>query len=95
MKFYKVADSPQLIFVMLFTKLESDQRFTNRLFSLVCVSLQLYFVYWDMSYCWRTLCETLEERSFVTNENQVSRLQVPCCLIDFTEAPLFALIHIK
>ncbi|KAM9339966.1 transmembrane protein 268 [Symphorus nematophorus] len=32
--------------------------------------MQLYFVYWDMSHCLRTLTETLEERSFVANETQ-------------------------
>lgn len=41
------------------------------LFVCVCVSLQLYFVYWDMSHCLRALTETLEERSFVANDIQV------------------------
>lgn len=35
------------------------------------VSLQLYFVYWDMSRCLRALTETLEGRSFVTADTQV------------------------
>ncbi|KAM9838951.1 transmembrane protein 268 isoform 2-T2 [Aulostomus maculatus] len=32
-------------------------------------NLQLYFVYWDMAHCLRTLTETLE-RNFVANDNQ-------------------------
>lgn len=32
--------------------------------------MQLYFVYWDMSHCLRTLINTLEEGTFVTNETQ-------------------------
>lgn len=35
------------------------------------VSPQLYFVYWDMSRCLRTLTDTLEERSGVANGLQV------------------------
>lgn len=35
------------------------------------MSLQLVFVYWDISRCLRTLTEELEERSFVVNETQV------------------------
>uniref|UniRef100_A0A4W6E513 Transmembrane protein 268 n=1 Tax=Lates calcarifer TaxID=8187 RepID=A0A4W6E513_LATCA len=35
-------------------------------------NMQLYFVYWDMSRCLRALTETLEERSFVANDTQVS-----------------------
>nr|XP_046272865.1 transmembrane protein 268 isoform X2 [Scatophagus argus] len=30
-------------------------------------NMQLYFVYWDMSHCLRTLTETLEEHSFVND----------------------------
>ncbi|XP_061597746.1 transmembrane protein 268 [Cololabis saira] len=33
-------------------------------------NMQLYFVYWDMSDCLRTLTETLEESSFVTADAQ-------------------------
>ncbi|AWP21370.1 putative transmembrane protein C9orf91 -like [Scophthalmus maximus] len=35
-------------------------------------NMQLYFVYWDMAHCLRALTETLEERSFVANDIQVS-----------------------
>ncbi|XP_005796548.1 transmembrane protein 268 [Xiphophorus maculatus] len=49
--------------------------------------MQLYFVYWDMSYCWRTLCETLEERSFVTNENQKTMKSRMSHLVLVTELP--------
>lgn len=41
---------------------------------LICscvVSPQLYFVYWDMSRCLRTLTNTLEEHSCVANDIQV------------------------
>ncbi|XP_030004029.1 transmembrane protein 268 isoform X3 [Sphaeramia orbicularis] len=31
---------------------------------------ELFFVYWDISHCLRTLSETLEERSFVVNDTQ-------------------------
>lgn len=41
------------------------------LYSSLCVSLQLYFVHWDMSRCLRALTETLEEHSFVANDIQV------------------------
>ncbi|KAG7225449.1 hypothetical protein INR49_027443 [Caranx melampygus] len=34
--------------------------------------MQLFFVYWDMSRCLRALTETLEERSFVANDTQVT-----------------------
>lgn len=40
--------------------------------AVVFVSLQLYFVYWDMSRCLRALTETLEECSSVANNTQVS-----------------------
>ncbi|KAM6899408.1 transmembrane protein 268 [Xenentodon cancila] len=33
-------------------------------------NMQLYFVYWDMSHCLRTLTETLEESRFMTTETQ-------------------------
>ncbi|XP_030004028.1 transmembrane protein 268 isoform X2 [Sphaeramia orbicularis] len=33
-------------------------------------NMQLFFVYWDISHCLRTLSETLEERSFVVNDTQ-------------------------
>ncbi|XP_032391616.1 transmembrane protein 268 [Etheostoma spectabile] len=33
-------------------------------------NMKLYFVYWDMSHCLRTLTETLEEGSFVVNDTQ-------------------------
>lgn len=33
-------------------------------------NMKLYFVYWDMSRCLRTLTETLEEHSFVENDPQ-------------------------
>lgn len=35
------------------------------------VSLQLYFVYWDMSRCLKTLTDTLEEPSCVANDVHV------------------------
>ncbi|KAF0024349.1 hypothetical protein F2P81_023151 [Scophthalmus maximus] len=37
-------------------------------------NMQLYFVYWDMAHCLRALTETLEERSFVANDIQISHL---------------------
>ncbi|XP_072225993.1 transmembrane protein 268 [Leuresthes tenuis] len=33
-------------------------------------NMKLYFVYWDMSHCLRTLTETLEEHSFMTTDIQ-------------------------
>lgn len=39
---------------------------------------QLYFVYWDMSRCLKTLTETLEEGSCMNGDIQV-RLFVPLC----------------
>lgn len=50
----------------------------------LCVSLQLYFVYWDMSHCLRALTETLEERSSVANDTQVRESS--------TSVPLFVLL---
>ncbi|PWA15080.1 hypothetical protein CCH79_00008629, partial [Gambusia affinis] len=49
--------------------------------------MQLYFVYWDMSYCLRTLCETLEEQSFVTNETQKTMKSRMSHLVLVTELP--------
>lgn len=53
----------------------------------VCVCLQLYFVYWDMSRCLRALTETLEERSFEVNDIQVRESSSVC-----SPAPLSILL---
>ena len=55
------------------------------LYSSPCVSLQLYFVHWDMFRCLRALTETLEERSFVANDIQV---RVPSTSVTAFALPL-------
>lgn len=46
---------------------------------LCVVSPQLYFVYWDMSHCLRTLTDTLEEHNCAVNDIQVRGFTL-CCL---------------
>ncbi|XP_054879651.1 transmembrane protein 268 [Poeciliopsis prolifica] len=49
--------------------------------------MQLYVVYWDTARCLRTLCETLEERSYVTNETQKTMKSRMSHLVLVTELP--------
>uniref|UniRef100_A0A3B3YBA9 Uncharacterized protein n=1 Tax=Poecilia mexicana TaxID=48701 RepID=A0A3B3YBA9_9TELE len=49
--------------------------------------MQLYLVYWDMSCCLRMLSETLEERSFVTNETQKTMKSRMSHLVLVTKLP--------
>uniref|UniRef100_A0A3P9N0P4 Transmembrane protein 268 n=1 Tax=Poecilia reticulata TaxID=8081 RepID=A0A3P9N0P4_POERE len=49
--------------------------------------MQLYLVYWDMSYCLRTLSDTLEERNFVTNETQKTMKSRMSHLVLVTKLP--------
>ncbi|XP_069555701.1 transmembrane protein 268 [Brachyistius frenatus] len=48
---------------------------------------QLYFVYWDMSPCLRTLTETLEERSSATTDTQKKLKSKMSHLVLVTEVP--------
>lgn len=63
--------------------------------SSLCVSVQLYFVYWDMSRCLRALTETLEERSFVANDTQVSESSTSVALFVLLLYRFFLCSHVS
>ncbi|XP_057683600.1 transmembrane protein 268 [Corythoichthys intestinalis] len=50
-------------------------------------SIQLYFVYWDMAGCLRTLTETLEERSLAGNDTWSKLKKKMSHLVLMTEVP--------
>lgn len=69
--FFAAKAAKKLIHEIISSSEHKASRQRQSVFLNVRLCPQLYFVYWDMSRCLRTLTETLEEGSFVDGDIQV------------------------